>query len=209
MLGLWHAAEVLGHEGVRLRRVEVTDDHERRVLGHVIGSEKLAHILDGGRLEVCHAADRRVLVRVRRECLVVDDLVQPSVRLVVHPHPPLFLDHLALVDEVVLLDTERRHPVGLEPRCQRQVLRRKRLPEHCFIVGCVGVALASDRRNERGVLLGPNVLRALEHHVLEEVRKAGAALLLVLRADVVPHPEVHDRRGMILGEDHRQPVREG
>ena len=63
---------------------------------------EIAHVLDRRRLEILHAADRRVLVGMRRERLVVDDLVQPAVRLVVDPHPPLFLHHLALVREVSL-----------------------------------------------------------------------------------------------------------
>ena len=58
------------------------------------------------------------------------------------------------------------------------------------------------------MLFGLDVLRALEHHVLEEVREAGAARLLVLRADVIPELQVHDRRRVILGQDHRQAVRQ-
>ena len=56
----------------------------------------------------------------------------------------------------------------------------------------VGVGLSADRRDERGVRFGLDVPRALEHHVLEEVREPGAARLLVLRADVIP--ELHVRR---------------
>ena len=36
---------------------------------------------------------------MHRERLVVDDLVQPAIRLVLDAHPPLFLDHLALAPE--------------------------------------------------------------------------------------------------------------
>ena len=111
-------------------------------------------------------------------------------------------------DERVLVDAQRRHPVGFEPQHQRQVLRRHRLPEHRLVVGRVGVALSADRGDERGVRFGLDVLRALEHHVLEEMREAGAARLLVLRADVIPELQVHDRRRVIFGEDHRQPVRQ-
>ena len=61
------------------------------------------------------------------------------------------------------------------PQHQRQVLRRHRLPVHRRVFGRVGVGLAADRRHDRRVLLGLDVLRALEHHVLEQVREAGAA----------------------------------
>ncbi len=71
-----HAAEVLLHELQRLRAVEVADDGQRRVLGHVVGPVELAHVLDRRRLEIGHAADGRVLVRMRRERVVEDDLVE-------------------------------------------------------------------------------------------------------------------------------------
>ncbi len=53
-----------------------------------------------------------------------------------------------------------------------------------------------------------DVLRALEHHVLEEVREAGASLALVARADVVLDDDGVDRRRVILGDDHAQAVLE-
>ena len=183
-------------------RVEVADQHQRRVVRHVVGPEELAHVVDRRRLEILHAADRRVLVGMHGERLVVDDLVQPAVRLVLDPHPALFLDDLALGLEDLLVDPQRRHAIGLEPEDERQVLRRERLPEHRRVFVRVGVALPADARDQRRVPFGLDVLRALEHHVLEEVREAGAARPLVLRADVVPDLGVHDRRRVILEQDH-------
>ena len=176
------------------------------LFGHVVGAEEIAHVVDRRRLEVRHAADRRVLVGVHRERLVVDDLVQPAVRLVLDAHPALFLDDLALGLEDLLVDAQRRHAVGLEPQHQRQVLRRHRLPEHRRVFVGVGVALPADARDVRRMPFGLDVLRALEHHVLEQVREAGAARLLVLRTDVIPELGVHDRRRVVLEQDHLQPV---
>ena len=53
-----------------------------------------------------------------------------------------------------------------------------------------------------------HVLRALEHHVLEQVREAGAARLLVGRADVIPEVHGHQRQPMVLAEDHVETVRQ-
>ena len=39
--------------------------------------------------------------------------------------------------------------------------------------------------------LGSDVLRALEHHVLEQVRKTGEAGALIGRADVIPEIDRH------------------
>ena len=49
---------------------------------------------------------------------------------------------------------------------------------------------------------------ALEHHVLEQVREAGPAGLLVLGSDVVPEVDRDDGREVVLGDDHAQAVGE-
>ena len=178
----------------------------RRVVRHVVGLEEVAHVVDRRRLEILHAADRRVLVGMHGERLVADDLLQPAVRLVLDAHPPLFLDDLALGLERLLVDPQRRHAIGFEPQHERQVLRRHRFPEHRRVLGRVGVALAADARDVRRMPFGLDVLRSLEHHVLEQMREAGAPGPLVLRAHVIPDLQVHDRRGMIFEEDHVQAV---
>src|SRR5688572_3195047 len=54
--------------------------------------------------------------------------------------------------------------------------------------------------------LGIDVPRPLEHQVLEQMRKAGASRLLVLRADVIHKLQMHDWRRMVLVEHNRQAV---
>src|SRR5262245_47483952 len=51
--------------------------------------------------------------------------------------------------------------------------------------------------------------RALEHHVLEEVRDAGGAPRLVARADSIPHLERDDRTTVVFLQEHPQTVLEG
>ena len=109
--------------------------------------------------------------------VVVEDLRQPAERLVVDAQAPLFLDHLALVLERRLVDAQRRHAIGFHPQHQRQILRRHRLPEHRRVVVRVGVALPADARQHRRVLFGIDVLRALEHHVLEQMGEPGPSRL--------------------------------
>jgi hypothetical protein len=58
------------------------------------------------------------------------------------------------------------------------------------------------------VLIARHVLRALEHHVLEEMRKAGASFLFVCRADVVPEVDGNDRQAPILAQDDVEAVRQ-
>ena len=51
-----------------------------------------------------------------------------------------------------------------------------------------------------------HVARALEHEVLEQVREAGAAGLLVARANDVPDVDGHHGREMVRRDDHAQAV---
>ncbi len=208
LLRLRDPAVVLLHQARRLVGVEVADDRERGVGGHVVAAIERADVVDGGRLEVLHAADDRMLVGMHGERGVVQQLRQAAVWLVLDAHPAFFLDDLALALERVLVDAQRGHPIGLEPQHQRQVLRWRRLPVDRDVLTRLGVGLPADAGDERAVRFRLHVLRALEHHVLEQVREAGAPRLLVLRPDVVPQLHVHDRRGVILRENHREAVGE-
>src|SRR5204862_2452461 len=62
--------------------------------------------------------------------------------------------------------------------------------------------------DERHVLGLADVARSLEHHVLEQVRESGLALDLVLRADVVPEVDRHDRSEPIDRDDQAEPIGE-
>ena len=56
------------------------------------------------------------------------------------------------------------------------------------------------------VQIAGDVLRALEHHVLEEMREARASSHLIRGTDVIPEVHGHERQPVILGQDHVQPV---
>ena len=198
--------EVLVHQTGRLGDVEIAGDDDGDVRRHVIGGVEVADVGERGGVQILHASDYRVAVWVNGEGLLVDDLVQAAVGLILDAHPPLFLHYFALAHERVLLDPQRGHAIGLHPQHEREELRRHRLPEHGGVFVGVGVGLSAHGRDDRGVLLGLDVLRALEHQVLEEVRESRAAGLLVLGPDVKPQLHVDDRRRAILVEDHRQAV---
>ena len=50
--------------------------------------------------------------------------------------------------------------------------------------------------------------RALEHHVLEQMRESAAVGRIILRADVIPDLNGHRRRGVVLDRIDLQAVRE-
>jgi hypothetical protein len=106
MIRLRHLAEILIDQAERVFRIEVADDHDGGVLGNVIRLEEVPHVVNRRRLEIFHAADGWMLVRVYGERLVVDDFVQAAVRLVLDPHPAFFFDDFALGLERPIVDLQ-------------------------------------------------------------------------------------------------------
>src|SRR5712691_28856 len=74
------------------------------------------------------------------------------------------------------------------------------------VLGGERVVLTAVLLDEPRELAAPVGRRALEHHVLEEVRDAGRSAPLVARADPVPDLKRDDRAPVVLQEDHPQPV---
>src|SRR5205085_5271038 len=141
---------------------------------------------------------------VERPSHAVDE--RRRIRLVVDPQSTLFLHGLPLVVEVLVRDGERAHAVRLEPEREVQAVRGNRL----VVVGTVfrraAVLRAAGARHQLEVLALLHVSGAFEHHVLEQVREAGATGTLVARAGVVPHVHRHARRRMIFGVQDVQAV---
>ena len=150
-----------------------------------------------------------MVVRVlRREEVGLELLLERAVRAVVVRPALLVLDDLALVVEVLLAQRveQRRHPVGLEPEGEVELVGRQRLEVVRPVEPRRAVHRPAGRLDERDVLGLGDVPRALEHDVLEEVREAGLARDLVLGPDVVPEVDRDDRREVVLGDDDAQAV---
>ena len=146
---------------------------------------------------------REVVVRER-----VDRLVRVAVRIVVDREPPFLLHRVALVVEILLVDHERAHAVGFEVEAEVELIRWKRFEVQRAVLVGGAVHVAAVIEDEHEVLTRPDVLRSLEHHVLEEVGESRAAAPFVARADVVAHRDRVDRRVMVLGDDDAQAVLE-
>ena len=125
----------------------------------------------------------------------------------------LVLDHVALVVER-LLETraveQEPHPVALQPQRELELVGRHDLE----VVGSILRGRAVDVGGARllqvlEVLVLRDVLRPLEHHVLEQVGEAGAPRGFVARADLVPDVDHHLGHAVILVQDHLEAVRQG
>ena len=137
---------------------------------------------------------------------LVEVLVGAPVRLIVDAQPALFLHGLPLVVELLLRDLQRAHAIRFEEQRQLELVRRQRLEVQRQVVAGGAVHRAAVREHLVEVLAVADVARPLEHHVLEQVREAGAPAPLVARADVVGDVQRDHRRAVVLDELHAQAV---
>src|SRR6267378_3621795 len=212
LLGDWRrrgnvAEEPLDFLARRLGRdVAGQDDHG--VVRAVVGTEPLLHVLDRRGIEVRHRSDHRPRVwmsgRIRALGHQVVDLAVGLILAL-----PLFVLHdAALFVDLRGVDRAEQmaHAVRFHP--QRHV---ERVGGHVLeIVGAVfvGGAVLIGRADalERLEIVVIEVLAAVEHQMLEQVREPRAAGPLVLRAHVVPDVHGDDRRLVVLVDQQRQTV---
>ena len=225
--GLHHRHRHRHHPGLRAHRqraepladqllaggeLEVARYRQGRVGRHVPGPEEPLDVVERGRLQVLVLADRRVAIGmplgIQRRGLGEQRL---AVRHVVDALAALVAHDIDLVVEAALVDQVEQpaHAVALEPQRRLELVRR----HHFKVVGAIGVGravdvLGPDVPQDLEVLVLADVLRALEHHVLEQVREAALARHLVARADVVPDVDRDQRHGRIRRQDHLEAVRQ-
>ncbi len=144
------------------------------------------------------------------EEMALELLLPRTVRAVVVRPALLVLDDLPLVVEVLLAQgiEQGPHPVRLEPQGEVELMRGHRLEVVRAVQPGRAVHRPAGRLDEGDVLGLGDMRRALEHDVLEQVREAGLAGLLVLGSDVVPDVDGDDRREVVLGDDEAQAVGE-
>jgi hypothetical protein len=135
-------------------------------------------------------------------------LVSRPVRLVVDAQPALLLYGLALVVELLLRDHQRAHAIRFQEQRQFELVRGQRLEVQRQVAAGGAVHRAAVGEHLVEVLAVADVVRALEHHVLEQMGEAGATGSFVARADVVGDVQCDDRGAVILDELHAQAVGE-
>ena len=204
-------AEVPLHALADVIGAHVAGDDERRVRRAVVRAEPVLHVLQRRGVQVVHRPDHRPGVGMAlRKGVLGDGDPRLAVRLV-FSLPLLVLHHAALLVELRGVDRAEQvaHAVRLEPedpveRGDGDVLE---------VVGAILVRRAVEVRRtdrlDRLEIVVVVVLAAVEHQVLEEVREAGLARLLVLRADVIPHVHGGDGRLVVLVHEERQAVLQG
>ena len=184
------------------RRVEITGDDQHEVVRHVAGPVVGLQVVAGTGGEDVAVADDGLAVGMRAEGGLEQRLRQPLVG-VVEAHVDLAQDDFLLLRHFLRGQRGVQHGVGEQVDGDSGVLRR-----HVDIVDGaverrVGVDVAAMRLDGRGDLPAGAAFRALEEHVLEVVREAGAQRPALVDAAGL-HPHLHGtdgRRGVALEQD--------
>jgi hypothetical protein len=190
-------------------RIEVARHHQAGVRRPVEAIEEGAHVVDGGRLQILVRADRRPVVgMVGRIHRLRDRQLGAPVGAVLVRLAALVLHHLELLLQLLLGDhvLERRQAIGLQPEERLQQVARADLVVVRPVVAGGAVVVAAPALHDGVERRVGRVARAHEHQVLEQVREAGPPRHLVLRADVVPEIDSHERAGSIRVKDHLEAV---
>ena len=123
----------------------------------------------------------------------------------------LIADHVALVGQLGAVEglEQKTHPVAFQPEAQFNLIAGQRLE----IIRAVEVGGAIDVGRARAfqvfdVRLFADMLRPLEHHVLEEVGETGPPGFFVHGADVIPEVDGYQREAMVFIGQHLQAVRQ-
>ena len=187
------------------RGLEVAHDHDRggvrAVVAPVVAVEGVPrHVLD-----VAPPADDRPLVRMSGEGRG-DDLPPEEPPGVVLAPFQLAPHHRHLGVEVGLVDPAVHHPVGLEPDRQLEAVGGHGLVVVRPVEVGARVEGGAVQEEQARDLADAELLRALEHHVLEEVRDARDPGMLVSGADLVPDAEAHHGGPVDLLRQDAEPV---
>ena len=201
-----HAFEILAYEPHRFFLAEVSHETQHCVVRRVVRAEELRNVRDARRIQILHRSDRRMLVGEVVVEHFAEALVCAAVRLVVDAQAPLFLHRVTLIVQLLLRDLERAHAIGFQKQRELELVRGQRLEVEREIGVRRAVHRSAVREHLVEVFAVADVLRALEHHVLEEVREAGEPLALVARADVVRDVKRNDGRAVVLHELHAQTI---
>ena len=191
----------------RVLRVEPSGDDQHRVVRLIVELVERLQPGDVDVLDVRARADRQVAVVVP----VVGRRLQPAPQHALRAVLAALVfvaDHGHLGVEVLFRDERIHHPVGLHRERPVEVLLGR--GEGLEVVGAVEERRAVEAQPALAELLenAGDRGRPLEQQVLEQVRHAGLAVVLLARAHEIGDVDGRRRLGRVRKEQHPQAVRQ-
>ena len=201
-------AEILLDLFFRCIEIDVARQRQHGIRRPVVGLEPVLHVVHRRRVEVFHGADHGPRVRMAGRIGILGDELLGNVVGLVLALALFILDDAALQIQRLLVERTEQvaHAVGLQPEGVIQggdghVLK---------VVGAVAVGGAiqvGGAHPLHGVdVAAVEVFTAAKHQVLEQVREAGLAGLLVLGPHVIPDVHRHDRGFVVFVDDDGEAV---
>ncbi len=191
--------------GQRLGLIELARDDQSRIIGLIVRVVEILQALDRYVLDIRPRADGRMAVVVPDVGRLEHPLMQYGGRAVLTPLE-LVAHHGHLAVQVLLGNVGVQHPVGFQPQGPLDVgLRRRKgleIIRPVFRRGGVGFGTVAGQliRNLR------MPRRALEIHVLQQVRHARLAVAFEARAHFVSHIYCRGRARVVREQQHLQSI---
>ena len=194
--------EILLGQGDGFAQLEIAEHQQHGVIRRVVGVEEFLHVGERGGVEILEIPVEIVGVGPVAECDRWK--IEPgktAVGLIHNVDANFFLDYVALVAKVYVVNFEGPHAVGLKPQDALKRVRRHGLEIIGDVVICGAIQHAAGRVDEANVLHLAGVFRALEHHVFEQMREAAATARLQAKTDPVIDADGDEWSGAI-GRGH-------
>jgi hypothetical protein len=135
-------------------------------------------------------------------------LDEQGLRLIFGAQATLFHDHPQLLRECLGVQAQMAHAVGFQLHHLGELVLRHLLEIGGVVVAGKGIVTAAGIGDTAVELTGPGRRGALEHHVLENMRDAGAAICFVHAAGAIPDHVHHRRRPPVLLDNDAQAIRQ-
>jgi hypothetical protein len=184
-------------QGEDLLGVHVARDHQDGVVRRIPEPVPVTHVVQTELLQIARPADHRIAIGRGVVGGGAETLIGQGLRIVVGAGAPFFLDDFQLLEEFLLAELEVAHPLGFQLEGDLQPVAGEILIVGRVVAPGEGVLLTAVLGDDARELPRRQTLGALEHHVLQDVRDAGDAAVLIARSDAIPDLRGQDGGAMI------------
>ena len=199
----WIAGKVFFELRVNLARIDIADDDEREIVRHVARPVVLQHVLQCELVEDLNLADHRDAIGMPLIGGFEHELPHHPIGIVVE-HGELSPDDFLFLAVLLWREGGVHHRVGQNIERARDPFPRHVNPKDGSIEGSIGVDVAALVLHALRDRIGRARPGALEEHVLENMREAGAEMAaFVDAARAAPSLHACDRRAPIGLHDYR------
>ena len=188
----WNLSEPRANQRGGFLDVDITRDHQSRVVGPIKGGVKRGDVLHRRGCDVVHRSDDGMPVWMAREKQFRKLGVIAAVRLIVDALALLLHHHTALRLETFRGEQKLQETVGFQPEAQFELVRRQNHVVIRLVLVRVRIVVPARQLALPVEDAARHIDGPVEHQMLEQVGKPCLARRFVLRADVVRNVYAHD-----------------